>query len=432
MNRVEMITEKLLQFIWKHRYFNQQGLELITGEPLVIEYPGEENGHQGPDFVNARIRIYNQLWVGSVELHLFSSGWVKHSHTEDDNYRNVILHVVWKRDRLDIKRNIPQLELCNRIPHVMLQTYAGWMVNPAFIPCELSAAKNGLAHWESWSSRLLIMRLNRKMNTIVNSLRKNQYHWEEQMWWLIATNFGNPVNSAAFEAIARSIPFPLLAKHRQQVIQLEALFLGQANLLEKNFADPYPVMLKKEFIFLKKKYRLKKIYEPVHFLRMRPENFPSIRLSQLAALCTQSASLFAWTLECPSVSLLKKRLLVKANDYWQNHYVFEKTSPVREKMMGTQMVNNIIINGIIPLLYTYGKIISDPAILSKAISWLEEMPAEQNKLMQGWQRIGIAVKKAANSQALTELKKKFCDQRKCLECDVGKRLLSADADRNAP
>jgi len=276
------------------------------------------------------------------------------------------------------------------------------------------------------------MRLNRKMNTIVNSLRKNQYHWEEQMWWLIATNFGNPVNSAAFEAIARSIPFPLLAKHRQQVIQLEALFLGQANLLEKNFADPYPVMLKKEFIFLKKKYGLKKIYEPVHFLRMRPENFPSIRLSQLAALCTQSASLFAWTLECPSVSLLRKRLFVKANDYWQNHYVFEKTSPVREKMMGTQMVNNIIINGIIPLLYTYGKIIPDPAILSKAISWLEEMPAEQNKLMQGWQRIGIAVKRAANSQALTELKKKFCDQRKCLECDVGKRLLSADADRNAP
>jgi Protein of unknown function (DUF2851) len=417
------MTEKLLQYIWKHRYFNQRGLELVSGEPVSIDYPGEENKHQGPDFINARIRINGHYWVGSVELHLFSSGWAKHSHTDDENYRNVMLHVVWKQDRLEIERNIPQLELCNRISRIMLETYQGWMIKPVFIPCELSASKTETKKWEDWASRLLIMRLNRKMFRIQDSLRIHQYHWEEQLWWMIAANFGNPVNTAAFEAIARSIPYSLVAKHRQHFIQLESLFIGQANLLEKDFTDPYPVMLKREFVFLKKKYGLKKNYEQVHFLRMRPENFPVIRLSQLAALCARSTALFTWILECESVASIRKKLMVRANDYWNNHYVFEKTSSFREKMMGSGMCDNIIINSIIPLLYTYGKMMRDPARLEKAISWLEQMPSEQNQLLKGWKRIGVSVKKAAGSQALTELKKQFCDQRKCLECDIGKQLL---------
>jgi hypothetical protein len=425
------MTEKLLQFIWKHRYFNQQGLELINGEPATIEYPGEENINQGPDFINARIRINGRFWVGSIELHLYSSGWTKHSHSEDENYRNVILHVVWKQDRLEIKRNIPQLELCNRIPRLMLDTYAGWMIKPVFIPCELSASKTAIKKWETWASRLLIMRLNRKMYSILGSLRINQYHWEEQLWWMIAANFGNPVNAAAFESVAKSIPFSLIAKHRYQFIQLEALLIGQANLLEKNFRDPYPIMLRREFTFLKKKYGLKKIYEPVHLLRMRPENFPCIRLSQLAALWANSTTLFAWILECDSILLLRKKLMVRANDYWHNHYIFEKPSIFREKMLGFQMCDNIIINSIIPLLYTYGKMVPDPGILKKSISWLEQMPAEQNRVIQGWKRIGVSVKKATGSQSLIELKKQFCDQRKCLECEIGKQLLQPHESANS-
>jgi Protein of unknown function (DUF2851) len=417
------MTEKLLQFIWKNRYFNQRGLELTTGEAVTIEYPGEENTRQGPDFINARIQINGNLWIGSVELHLFSSGWVKHNHTEDGNYRNVMLHVVWKQDRISIKRNIPQLELCNRISKLMLETYEGWMFKPVFIPCELSASKTESKKWESWASRLLIMRLNRKMYQILDSLRINQYHWEKQLWWMIAANFGNPVNTPAFEAIARSIPFSLIAKHRQHFIQLEALFMGQANLLDAEFRDPYPVMLKKEYFFLKKKYGLRKIYEPVHFLRMRPENFPCIRLSQLASLCAETTSLFAWALECESIPALRKKLMVRANDYWHKHYVFEKPSRYRQKMLGSDMCNNIIINSIIPILYTYGKMTPDQTILKKTIQWLELMPPEQNRLMDGWKRIGISVKKAAGSQALIELKKQFCDPRKCLECEIGKELL---------
>lgn len=420
------MTEKLLQFIWKYRYFNHQGLELITGEPLVVEFPGEENTHQGPDFINARIRIKEHYWIGSVELHLFSSGWVKHNHTEDQNYSNVILHVVWKRDRLDIKRNIPQLELCNRIPRLMLETYSEWMINPAFIPCERSASKTSSKTWEYWASRLIVLRLNRKMYQILRSLRINHYHWEEQLWWMIAANFGNPANSAVFESIARSIPFSLLAKHRTHFIQLEALFAGQANLLENDFREPFPVMLKKEYIFLRKKYTLPKVYEKVHFLRMRPENFPGVRLSQLAALCANATALFSWILQCDSILLLRKKLMVRANDYWHNHYIFEKHSAYREKMLGTAMCDNIIINSIIPLLYTYGKIVPDSYVLKKAIKWLEQIPAENNHLIRGWKRIGITVKKAVGSQALTELKKQYCDQRKCLECEIGKHLLKQE------
>jgi hypothetical protein len=201
-----------------------------------------------------------------------------------------MLHVVWKQDRLDIKRNIPQLELCNRIPKIMLDSYAGWMAKPVFIPCELSASKTGYNKWENWASQLLIMRLNRKMHLILDSLRLNQYHWEEQLWWMMARNFGNPVNASAFESIARSIPYSLLAKHRHHFIQLEALFIGQANLLDKDFHDPYPTMLKKEYEFLRK-ISFKKIYE-LAFIMMRPKIFHASDYPQLAAVCFQSTALF--------------------------------------------------------------------------------------------------------------------------------------------
>ncbi len=417
------MTEKMLQFIWKNRYFNQHSLALTTGELITVDFPGEENIHQGPDFLNARIRINGNLWIGSIELHLFSSGWTKHNHTDDHNYLNVILHVVWKKNSLDIKRNIPELELCSRIPRLMLQTYESWMLKPTFIPCELSAAKTTADKWERWAAQLLTLRLNRKMQNILASLQKNKYHWEEQLWWMIASNFGSPVNTASFEAIARSLPFNILAKHRQHFIQLEALFLGQANLLEKDYKDPYPAMLKKEFLFLKRKYRLNKIYEPVHFLRMRPENFPGIRLSQLASLSAETPALFSWILGCDSLISLRKILMVSANDYWHTHYVFEKPTLFKEKILGADKCNSIIINSIIPLLYTYGKIIPDISILRKSLSWLEQMPAEQNKLLTNWKEIGVSVNRAAGSQALIELKKQYCDQRKCLECEIGKHLL---------
>ncbi|MDP4213503.1 MAG: DUF2851 family protein [Bacteroidota bacterium] len=425
------MTEKLLQFIWKHRHFNQQGLTLSSGESLSIGYPGDENHNQGPDFIHARIRINDTYWAGSIELHLLSSGWDKHGHDQDENYRNVILHVVWKHDQTDMARNIPQLELCQRVSGIMLDTYSGWMHQYTFVPCEKSLQKPAPDVWKSWQAVLLTKRLDRKMVPIAQSLQRNHYHWEVQLWWMIAGNFGLKVNAPAFETIARSIPFTLLAKHRAQPIQLEALLFGQANLLERNFSEAYPLTLKKEFHFLKTKYGLRKVFDQVHFLRMRPDNFPTIRLSQLASLYTESTNLFAWILQCDSLSELRKKFALSTSDYWFNHYVFDKESPHRVKVMGRGTAETIIVNGVIPLLYSYGKTHPDKSITQKAIYWMQEMPAEQNRIIYQWKGLGIEVKSAAGSQALLELKTEFCQQKKCLECDIGKHLLKSSG-KNIP
>jgi Protein of unknown function (DUF2851) len=420
------MTEKLLQFIWQNRYYNSNNLELVTGESVVIDYPGELNTRQGPDFINARIRIHENLWFGNIELHIYSSGWIKHNHHTDNNYKNVILHVFWEKDQIDIHRNIPQLELFGRIPGMMIDRYVQWMQKSAFIPCEKSALNTFTYHWEKWGSKLLIKRLDRRMNIILKSLEHNKYHWEEQLWYMIAANFGSPVNAAAFESVARSIPFSLIAKHRSQPLQLEALLLGQANMLEGNFHDSYATMLQKEFVFLRKKYSLKKVYEQVHFLRMRPSSFPGIRLSQLANFYSENITCFSWLLQCNSLDALNKKFNVQANDYWHYHYVFEKSSSFLQKLLGTGMRDTIIINSMIPLLYTYGRFMPDSMVLKKAFDWLEEMPAEKNSCIRNWKRIGITVKKGAASQALLELKKQYCDRRKCLDCDIGKYLLNPD------
>jgi hypothetical protein len=343
----------------------------------------------------------------------------------------VILHVVWKQDQVGMTRNIPRLELCQRVSGIMLDTYSGWMDQHAFVPCERSLQQPETVIWNSWKHELLMKRLDRKMSLIVHSLRLNHYHWEEQLWWMIAGNFGMKVNAAAFEAIARSIPFTLLAKHRQQRIQLEALLFGQANLLEENFREMYPVMLKKEFHFLKRKYGLKKVFEQVHFLRMRPQNFPTIRLSQLAALCGEAANLFAWILQCSSLSELRKKFALVANDYWFYHYVFDKESRFKEKILGRRTSESFIINSVIPLMYTYGSLYPDKSFRQKAISWMQEIRAEQNEILSKWKKLGIKIKSAAESQALLELKKEYCQQKKCLECDVGKYLLLPSV-RNIP
>ncbi|MFI5193804.1 MAG: DUF2851 family protein [Chitinophagales bacterium] len=417
------MTEKLLQFIWKHRYFNQQELSLLSGETLYIDYPGDENNNQGPDFINARIRINGTHWAGSVELHLVTSGWDKHGHDQDEHYRNVILHVVWEQDRAQMTRNIPQLELCQRVSGIMLDTYAGWMDQFAFVPCERSLKKTVMESLAYWQPALLIKRLDRRMLPILHSLELNHFHWEEQLWWMMAGNFGMKVNAAVFESMARSIPFMLLAKHRQQRIQLEALLFGQANLLEENFRESYPVMLKKEFQFLKAKYRLGKVFEQVHFLRMRPENFPTIRLSQLASLYSESTNLFTWVMQCEGLTELRKKFMLTANDYWFYHYVFDKESRFKVKSLGKGTVENLIINTIIPLLYAYGKIHPDKPSCQKALRWMQEIPAEQNEILSRWKQLGMKIRSAAGSQALLELKNEFCQQKKCLECDIGNHLL---------
>ena len=297
------------------------------------------------------------------------------------------------------------------------------MMTTAFIPCQNSASQVNELTWKSWKDRLLAERLQHKANKIIEHLTNNNNHWEETFWWLLAANFGVKVNSDAFEKIAKSLPTNILAKHKNQIHQLEALLFGQAGLLENNFIDAYPAMLQKEFLFYKAKYKLQPIQASLFFLRMRPANFPSVRLAQLAMLINKSSSLFSVIKEADCLQEIKKLLNVTANDYWHYRYVFDEATAFKEKHIGTQMVNNLLINTIIPIVFAYGMYNKEDGYKSKALQWLEEVPAEKNNITDAFVGLGVENKNAFDSQALIQLKNEYCNQKRCLQCSVGNRLL---------
>ncbi|MGB3008611.1 MAG: DUF2851 family protein [Chitinophagaceae bacterium] len=276
------MTERLLHFIWQFQYFNKNDLVSTAGETVQVIFPGQYNTNQGPDFSDGKIKISKTTWAGTIELHLKTSDWIKHNHQSDKNYNNVVLHVVWEDD--GTKDAIPVLELRDRVSKILLQRYEELMKASSYIPCEKGIGAIRDITWKSWKDRLLAERLQRKTLAVEKFLSVNNFHWEETFWWMLARNFGIKVNADSFEAIARSIPINVLAKQKHQIHQLEALLLGQAGLLEENFKDDYPELLKREYKFLQTKYQLKPVSIPLHFLRMRPGNFPTIRLAQLAML----------------------------------------------------------------------------------------------------------------------------------------------------
>lgn len=415
------MTERLLQYIWQFQYFNTTELTTTAGELIQIIFPGQYNTNQGPDFADAKIKVGKTTWAGTVELHIKTSDWSKHNHQKDKNYNNVILHVVWEDDRTG--NAVPVLELKGRVSKILLQRYEELMNEDSFIPCEKSIHSVLEIVWKSWKERLLAERLLRKAATVDNYLQQNNYHWEETFWWLLARNFGMKVNAETFEAIARSVPVNILAKHKNQVHQLEALLLGQAGLLEEKFTEDYPLMLQKEYRFLQSKYRLKPVSLPLHFLRMRPGNFPTIRLAQLTMLVHQSVHLFSKVKEVGSVKDIRQWFDVNANDYWHYHYRFDEASAFKKKKLGETMIDNIIINTIAPVLFAYGSYHKEQQYKDKALQLLESTAAEANNITKGFQRIGVDNKNAFDSQALIELKNEYCSKRRCLDCGVGNAIL---------
>lgn len=430
------MNEKLLQFIWQFQYYNKGELAVTTGETLHIVSAGQYNTNQGPDFLNARIKIGKTTWAGNIELHLKTSDWGRHKHDADSNYQNVILHVVWEDDG---QRNsvpfishggnnisssgIPLLELKTRVPLLLLQRYKELMKTESFISCEKMIYSVKEITWRSWKDRLVAERLMRKTSVVESCLKENNHHWEETFWWLLAKNFGAKVNTAAFEEMARSIPVNLLAKHKEQIHQLEALLFGQAGLLQTRIEDSYYNLLQKEYRFLKTKYNLKPVHQPIHFLRMRPVNFPTIRLAQLAALIRQSAHLFSLIRELEDVKDVRALLDVTANDYWHYHYRFGETSVYRQKKTGGTFIDTIIINTICPVLFAYGKHQDEQRYKDKALKWLEQTAAENNTITRGFVQLNIGNENAFDSQALIELKNEYCNKKRCLECGIGNMLL---------
>jgi Protein of unknown function (DUF2851) len=417
------MTERLLQYIWQFQHFNSKELQLSTGESLQIIHPGQLNAHQGPDFLEASIKIDITKWIGNIELHVQTSDWFRHAHHHDKNYKNIILHVVWINDLENNMGNLPLLALADKVPKMLLNRYEEWMMNMEFVPCGTQLSTVSSIVWEGWKERLLIERLQRKTGIVESYLNQCNHHWEEAFWWLLAKNFGIKVNAEAFESVAKSLPVTVLVRHKNQINQLEALLLGQAGLLETKFVEDYPQMLQKEYLFYKSKYKLQSIREPIHFLRMRPENFPTIRLAQLAMLIHDSSHLFSKVIEMNAAADVKALLAVTANDYWHYHYMLDEPSPFKPKKLGEQMANNIIINTIVPVVFAFGFLHKKDSYQEKAFNWLEAIRAENNSVVDRFTKAGLTSLSALDTQAVLELKTSYCDKRRCLDCAVGSYLL---------
>ncbi len=422
------MTERLLQYIWQFQYFNKSELATSSEELLQVISAGTLNNNQGPDFLLAKIKTGNTIWAGNIELHINSSHWNLHKHSTDDNYQNIILHVVWLHDK-EIKdaagNNLLTLELQSRVSKLLLAKYEELMKAPFFIPCEKQIHQVNELIFNNWKQRLLIERLQKKSAVIFHHLTQNNFHWEETFWWMLAKSFGTKINGEAFEKIARSVPVNILAKHKNQIHQLEALLFGQAGLLDKEFNDDYTLMLQKEFLFLTKKYQLISPEVKLFFLRMRPANFPTIRLAQLAMLIHCSHHLFSKIKEAVTLNEIKTLLNVTANDYWHYHYMLAEQAAFKKKNIGAQMINNILINTVVPVLFAYGQHHAEQVYMDKSISWLEEIEAEKNTITKGFEALNMLNINSFDSQSFIELKNEYCNKKRCLECAVGNALLKS-------
>lgn len=419
------MQEKLLQFIWQHSLYNPANLETTDGEPLTVIHPGRYNTNAGPDFLEAKIRVGNTMLAGHVELHVNTSDWLKHGHQHDDAYKNIILHVVHSNDAPKVADHIPVLELRKHIPAAVLSGYASLENTPERIPCsrQLHTVKDITK--ESWLSRLLAERWEEKLQTWHELLEQSAGDWRSLMYWRTAANFGFKVNATPFLLLAQSLPLNTLAKHRENLLQVEALLFGQAGMLNGTFNDDYPKALKKEYDYLKVKYKLEPI--PAHlwkFLRLRPANFPTIRIAQFAALVHRSLHLFSQIIEVYTVKEIEPLIDVTASAYWDDHYTFDEQADIASKKhLGRSSVLNIIINTIAPIQFLYAGEQGSSKQQDKALQLLDSVPAEKNNIINQWQGIGWKPANASQAQAMIQLYNNYCAHKRCLECSIGLSIL---------
>jgi len=421
------MTEAFIHYIWKYKNFNQSNLTTTSGEPLEIIHTGEHNSDAGPDFFNARIRIGDTLWAGNIEMHVRASDWNRHEHQHDSAYNNIILHVVheadqWIRDKSG--KAFPTVELNGRVAPEVYKKYLDFGTSNDWVPCGIQAGKASRVALEVWLERLCVERLERKAEGILATLQNNHNNWEETFYQHLARNFGFRVNAIPFGLLAQSIPLNLLARYKDSLLLLEALFFGQAGLLEDFFFESYPQRLQSEYQFLAHKHSLTGIDGHLwKFLRMRPLNFPTIRIAQFACLIHKSDHLFSAVLEAKELAQLKTLFATGVSAYWHTHYQFGSFSAPGRKMKGAETIENIIINTVVPFLFVYGKQKGEAHLEERAFQFLEEVKPEKNSVASKWKRIGLRANNGARSQALLELKNRYCAERKCLDCGIGRDLL---------
>lgn len=423
------MQEDFLHYVWQFKKFNFRDAVTTSGAKIAILNSGSPNMQSGPDFFNSTLRIGNQLWAGNVEIHINSSDWYNHHHEVDPNYDNVILHVVWEHDA-DVYRKdnsvIPVLELNELISESGFSAYKNLLEHPSgkWINCEKDFASLDDFSIQNWLERLYIERLEQKSEGVTRLLTDSSNNWEEVLFHMLAKNFGLNINGEAFFSVAKSIPFSVVRKVRDQEEKLEALLLGQAGLLQKEIEERYYQNLQKEYSFLKHKYQLEhQGVIPVKYFRLRPDNFPNLRLAQLSELYHCREHLFSEVIQAGDVHQLREIFNIRLSEFWECHFSFEKPHKKRKKQLSNKFVDLILINTIIPLRFYYAKQ-NGESNNEEIIELIRSLESESNKIIHKFNQLKPKIaQNALQSQALLQLKSKYCDKNQCLKCSFGIKLL---------
>lgn len=422
------MQEDFLHYIWKHKKFRFNNLETTTGESIVVTSVGQHNFNSGPDFFNAKIKVGDQLWAGNVEIHIKSSDWFLHSHEQDQAYDNVILHVVWE-DNTEVFRKdntpIPTLQLKGIVDVTMLSNYEKLFAKQnKWINCENDFPSTDDFVLSNWLERLYLERLERKSETINTLLVASNNDWESVFFKMLTKNFGLKVNGESFFSLAQSIDFSIIRKIQSNPQVLEAFLFGQAGLLEQDVEDAYYLDLKNEYKFLKQKFGLHNNQVlPLQFFRLRPLNFPTIRLSQLANLYNKHQNLFSKVIELNEVEDFYELFRVSTSEFWKTHYTFQKASKTSIKTLSKSFVDLLLINTILPIKFCYAKQ-KGVEIDSEIIKIATAITSEKNNIISAFNNLKEVSKSSLDSQALIQLKTEYCDKNNCLKCAVGNQFLN--------
>ncbi len=421
------MVEDFLYYVWQYKTY-QFPLTTVDGQEIKIIRPGIKNDNAGPDFTEAIIRIGETQWAGSIEMHIKSSDWMKHGHNNNDAYDSVILHVVYEHD-MDIKTNggnkLDVLELKERIAKGQYAKYKKLISSSSWIPCSNQISQVNDLTIYSWLDRLLVERLENKTEYIESLLVEYSNNWEQVFYISLARNFGFNTNSIGFEQLAKYTPIEVLARYKDNIFQLEALLFGQADLLNSKLKDDYVQELLKEYEFLKKKHNLNAMYSyQWKFMRMRPVNFPTVRIAQFAQLIHKSSHLFSVFIETEKLTELQKFFDVNVSQYWKEHYVLGKKSKKVEKRFGKSSFDLLLINTLVPFLFVYANHHYSEELKSRALIFLQHTNAENNIIVKRFAKEGVVAHHAAHSQALLQLKNNYCSNINCLKCAIGLQIIS--------
>lgn len=422
------MKEEVLHYIWRHRCFDIRDLRTTTGASLNIIDFGVPNTDAGPDFLNAVLEIEGMKWHGHIEIHVQSSAWYMHQHQNDPNYESVILHVVWKENQpIKIKGGhlLPCLVLENRVARSLIDKYQKLSTAKDSIPCRSFLQNINTSIWKAEIQVMAVFRLEHRMKGIQKTLEETQFDWETVFYQMLAKNMGFYVNGEAFLDLAQRTPLSLISKYRTSLMQLEALLFGQAGMLSKEKGDTYGQELLKEYKFLRHKHQLIPMRgNQWKFLRLRPANFPTIRIAQFAKILFQTHHLFSKSLALSAVEEVENMLAVQPGAYWHNHFIFGKESKESQKKIGKRACQLILINTIAPLLYTYGHLRGQMQYKERAIHFLKVLPAENNSIIQHWGKLGIVPEHAWETQGLISLRDEKCQKRDCISCHIGQSIIN--------